>query len=669
MCGIFGVLGPSGIEAGLATSIGATLRHRGPDDEGYLFCDGREVEPIAGRDTPQSVLAAGVPYAPRANFARRVTRPRLILGHRRLSIIDLSPAGHQPMSYRDRYWLVFNGEVYNYIELREELRGRGYDFRTDSDTEVILAAYDCWGEDCLHHFNGMWGLAIFDRRERTLFLARDRFGVKPVYYVIGTTQFGFASEIKALLPLLPQGARINRPKLLDFLVWGISDHTDETMFQEVRQLAAGHRMTLPVGPVLDGIQPLLTEELKPVRWYEVAPRGDLGVRNAPDALAAALESAVRLRLRADVPVGSCLSGGIDSSSIVCLMSRMLRKGGAHAGQKTFSARSDDAAFDESYYARLVADATGAEATFLTPQPERLLEVLDDVIWHQDEPFLSASIFAQWCVFEAARKAGVVVMLDGQGADESLGGYRGFFGAYLASLIRSGSFFRWAEEANAIRREASFSWTRAIGYTAAYLQPALLPLLGRFDGSRAYSDQTWIQPHAKSAFGSDPVLTLGGRASGILGMSIAQLTATNLPMLLRWEDRNSMAFSVEARVPFLDYRFVELALSLPDEAKVGGGVSKRALRQAMRGVVPDAVLDRKDKMGFVTSEALWATRRFPERMRKLLEESARALEGVVVPEVLTKQLDRMCTGAQPYDHRIWRVIVAGRWLRRFGLSLN
>ena len=194
-------------------------------------------------------------------------------------------------------------------------------------------------------------------------------------------------------------------------------------------------------------------------------------------------------------------------------------------------------------------------------------------------------------------------------------------------------------------------------------------MGRLDGSRAYSDRAWVQSNSSNAFDSDPVRGLGGRASDIQGMSIAQLSATNLPMLLRWEDRNSMAFSVEARVPFLDYRFVELALALPDEAKVGGGVSKRALRQAMRGTVPDEVLDRKDKMGFVTSEALWVTKRFPERMKQLLEESARALEGVVVPEVLTTQLDRMCAGAQPYDHRIWRVIVAGRWLRRFGLSLS
>jgi len=665
MCGIFGVIHPAGVSPGTARSISELLRHRGPDDEGFLHCSGQQVEPVGGRDTPEQVFAAAHPYTPKALAAREVMQPRLILGHRRLSIIDLSAAGHQPMSFRGRYWMVFNGEVYNYIELREELRGLGHEFRTDSDSEVILAAYDQWGEDCLARFNGMWGLALLDTSKRTLLLARDRFGVKPLYYIAGRKAFAFASEIKALVPLLDKGPRVNRPRLLDFLVWNISDHTEETMFEGVRQLASGHRLTIEVGPALDGVREITPADLKPVRWYDVVARAAAG--DAPTAVGAALESAVRLRLRADVPVGSCLSGGIDSSSIVCVMSRILRQDNLRGLQKTFSARSDDQAFDESAYARLVAESAGAEAIFVTPGPDALLDALDDLVWHQDEPFLSASIFAQWCVFEAARKAGVVVMLDGQGADETLGGYRGFFGAYLASLIREGRIARWAQEAAAIRREASFSWTRLVGYSAAYLQPKLLPLIGRLE-RRAYSDREWVHPSCRDAFKSDPVQNLGGRASDVSRMSMAQLAATNLPMLLRWEDRNSMAFSVEARVPFLDYRFVELALGLPDEAKVGGGISKRALRQAMRGTVPDLVLDRKDKMGFVTSEALWVTRQAPQRMRQLLEEATRALDGIVAPASLLQQLDSMCAGRRPYDHRIWRVIVAGRWMRRFGLAL-
>jgi asparagine synthase (glutamine-hydrolysing) len=614
------------------------------------------------------VFEARLPYLPRAMAPQHVARPRLILGHRRLAIIDLSVAGHQPMSYADRYWIVFNGEVYNYVELREELRGLGCEFRTDSDTEVILAAYHRWGEACLERFNGMWGLAIFDSLKRTLFLARDRFGVKPLYYVAGHDGFAFASEVKALIASLEGGPRVNRPRLMDFLVWNITDHTEETLFQDVRQLPPGSRMTLDVDAVLDGTGVIRRGQLSPKRWYEVAPSGEVPAGRAAEAVAEALEAAVRLRLRADVPVGSCLSGGLDSSSIVCVMSRLLAKEGVGDIQKTFSARSDDAMFDESSYARMVAEAAGAQATFVTPGPDVLLERLDDLVWHQDEPFLSASIFAQWCVFEAAREAGVIVMLDGQGADESLGGYRGFFGAYLASLMREGRLTAWAHEAVAIRRETGFSWLRTAGYTAAYLSPRLLPLLGRFEG-RAYGDRGWIDPSSRAAFDNDPIERAGGRKSDVRGMSIAQLSATNLPMLLRWEDRNSMAFSVEARVPFLDYRFVELALALPDEAKVGGGVAKRALRQAMRGTVPDPVLDRKDKMGFVTSEALWVTRAMPKQMRERLADSSRALEGIVVPAVLMQQLDAMCAGTRPYDHRIWRVIVAGLWVRRFGLSLT
>lgn len=668
MCGIFGLLSPAGFDAALATELSSVIRHRGPDDEGFLFCSGREVEAVAGPDTPPTVLDASLSYTPRSLRAEIVRRPRLLLGHRRLSIIDLSPAGHQPMAYADRYWLVYNGEVFNYLELRKELQAEGITFRTESDSEVILAAYDRWGENCLARFNGMWGLAILDRVRKTLFIARDRFGVKPVYYTCDATTFGFASEIKALLPLL-QRREVNQARLLDFLAWGISDHTAESMFDGVLQLPPGHHMTLDVAPVLEGVEPIARAALKPVRWYTIAPRAGIGAGSAAEAVGAALESAVRLRLRADVPVGSCLSGGIDSSSIVCMMSRLLGQHGAGGRQKTFSARSDDPAFDESAYARTVAEVAGAEATFVTPGPDGLLDRLDDLVWHQDEPFLSASVYAQWCVFGAARKAGVVVMLDGQGADESLGGYRGFFGAYLASLLRQGQLRRWVGEAGAIRAEADFTWKRAIGYTIAYLHPQLFPLLSRMDGRQAaYSDRAWLRPAALPALDADPVLALGGRASDVRGMSVAQLSATNLPMLLRWEDRNSMAFSVEARVPFLDYRFVELALGLPDAAKVGGGISKRALREAMRGLVPDVVLDRRDKMGFVTSEALWMTRDVPDRMRALLSESAEILGSVVEPQVLLGQHEQMCAGQRSYDHRIWRVIVAGRWIRRFGLRL-
>ena len=313
------------------------------------------------------------------------------------------------------------------------------------------------------------------------------------------------------------------------------------------------------------------------------------------------------------------------------------------------------------------EATRSRPTFVTPTPQELFDDLDALVWHQDEPFLSSSIYAQWTVFRAARQAGVVVMLDGQGADETLCGYRGYFGAYLAGLLRRGNVGAWAREVRALRRQIGFSPLRSLGYTAVYLSPVLQAVAGRLDG-RAYADRGWIHPRARAAFDDDAIRRAGGRPSSVRAMSVAQITATHLPMLLHWEDRNSMAFSVEARVPFLDYRLVEMSLALDDAEKLGGGVSKGVLRRAMRGVVPDRVLDRRDKMGFVTAEPVWMKRDLTARFRAALEESIQVLPGILDPSILTR-FDEVVAGSRPFDQRYWRAVCAGRWAKRFSVAIG
>ncbi|HJV74591.1 MAG TPA: asparagine synthase (glutamine-hydrolyzing), partial [Noviherbaspirillum sp.] len=582
------------------------IRHRGPDDEGYALFQPGVHQPIlcGGQDTPSNVFSNGLQYAPAQQIEQLSAMPvTLALGHRRLSIVDLSPLGHQPMcSAEKRYWIAYNGEVYNHLELRKELEGLGYSFISHSDTEVILAAYAAWGPQCLNRFNGMWGLAIYDSVQRTLFLARDRFGVKPLYLYEGSNGFAFASEIKAFTALPDWKAKANTARLLDFLIWNISDHSNETMFADVKQLSPGHYLLIEIdkmaqrGTAQSGLQ------LASRQWYKLpapVPQKDDDDSQHASVLRALLEDSVRLRLRADVTVGSCLSGGLDSSTIVCLMGEQLRAQKITDSLHTFTARSNDAEFDESRYAMSAVERASSTAHFVTPEPMRLFDDLEKLSWHQDEPFLSTSIFAQWCVFNEARQQGVTVMLDGQGADETLCGYRGFFGAYLAGLVRRGRIIRWLQELGAMKSEIGFSTIRSLGYTSAYLEPRLLGLLGRFD-NRAYSEQNWIRPQWRDAFDNDPFRAAGGRGTTVREMCTAQVTATNLPMLLRWEDRNSMAFSVEARVPFLDYRIVEHCLNLPDGAKLGNGISKAVLRKSMRGIVPDLILDRRDKMGFVTA---------------------------------------------------------------------
>ncbi|UYO48383.1 asparagine synthase (glutamine-hydrolyzing) [Rhodopseudomonas palustris] len=571
------------------------------------------------------------------------------------------------MSYRGRYWMVYNGEIYNYRELREELIALGHTFESNSDSEVALAAYSEWGVDCLSRFNGMWSIVILDTETGRLFLARDRFGVKPLYYWQTGARLAFASEIKSFSVFGDWAPVANVPRVLDFLIWSVTDHTAETMFRDVFQLRGGHYATLDVSRLIAGAADASIGNLEIVRWYVPEPRDEISGRAAEEALRAALEDSVRLRLRADVPVGSCLSGGLDSSAIVAVMSDQLHASTPTAQVNTFSARSTDKEFDEGEYAQLVVTSARTSKHETTPTAARLFEEVSALVWHQDEPFASTSIFAQWCVFALAREQGVTVMLDGQGADEILGGYRGFFGAHLAGLLRAGRLAAWAREVEALRTVVGFSYARSIGYTIAYAFPALKFVLGRLDG-RAYGDLTWINPALRTTARTDPHAELGSNTSSVRAMSTALLSATNLPMLLRWEDRNSMAFSVEARLPFLDYRLVETTLGINDADKVGKGVTKAVLRKAMKGTVPDPILDRRDKMGFVTAEAKWILGDCRDQYRSMLRQAIAAVPQILNDRLLD-QFDEVIRGERTFDHRYWRAISLGQWVQAFGVAVN
>lgn len=646
MCGIFGLLQSGNISVTEVAQMGRALKHRGPDDDGLV---------LFGPGGPAIVSATGCcPDGFQGGIA---------LGHRRLSIIDLSSLGHQPMCYRGRFWITYNGEVYNYMELREELRSLGHEFAGQSDTEVILAAYCEWGPSCLARFIGMWSFAILDLERGTLFLARDRFGIKPLYFWNHAGRLAFASEIKAFSVLEGWRPRPNLPRLLDFLVWNVSDHTDETCFEGVRQVAPGHHLLCDVGGILRAGEPA-PRVVEQRAWYHLTATEGLEGPDYSVALRVALEDSVRLHLRSDVPVGSCLSGGLDSSAIVCLMSTQLRAEGSSNAVEAFSAVSEYAAFDEREFAKAVLKASGANGHFVEPLAVDFLRELPILAWHQDEPFLSTSIFAQWRVFGAARDQGIKVMLDGQGADESLCGYRGFFGAYMAELLKAEGIGSWMREASSIRKAIGFSLARSAAYTIAYQWPGTVGALGRLEG-RAYSERSWIDAAYRKSFLVDPVRRAGGRTGSVQAMSKAQITTTNLPMLLRWEDRNSMAFSIEARVPYLDHRLVELCLGIPNEAKLGGGIAKRVLRDAMRGTVPDVVLDRRDKMGFMTAEPIWMRGEAAREYRAEIKRSAEALSGIISPRVVD-QFDEFLAGRRRFDQRFLRVISAGSWWARFGL---
>ncbi len=625
MCGIAAILGKYEDNAQKIKEMADLVSHRGPDGEGFF--------------TDQQLVA---------------------LGHRRLSIIDLTQNGHQPM-VRNHLVITYNGEVYNYLELRQELTNLGHNFNTQSDTEVILASYQEWGADCLNKFNGMFAFVIYDQIKKKVFVARDRFGVKPLYFrtsLNGTIFIG--SEIKQFSCLPDWKADLNFQIAHDFLNYSLLDHTSETFFQNVLQLKPGHFFEVTLNSN-SSFQPIRQE-----KWYSLKT-GSISTKDISAQFLKLFEDSVSLRLRSDVAVGSCLSGGLDSSSIVCTLDLLLNrsaKGKNNPKQKTFSSCSDIKKFDEKEFIDEVVNATNIDAHYVYPNSNKLFEILEKLIWHQDEPFGSTSIFAQWCVFEIAKKENVKVMLDGQGADEQLAGYHSYFPIFWLHLFRSFSWPLLLREIAAAKAIHGYSYTKAIKMMIALaLPPWALAFLRRRLG------------HNSKDFFSFPVLVKKenplkafSALDSIAKASFAQIFHTNLQMLLHWEDRNSMAHSVEARVPFLDYRLVEFNLSLPDKFKLHGGVTKVILRDAMKGILPEKIRMRMDKLGFVTPESIWATQSAPETFRAKLQEAVDLSNGIVKPEILD-YFERAITGEKTFDFVIWRALCFGAWIKAFNVNVK
>jgi asparagine synthase (glutamine-hydrolysing) len=600
VCGIAGYFDAAGSASeSVVCTMMDRIAHRGPDASGFVLLDTRTAEHWS-RDRPK----------PPRDFD-------LALGHRRLSIIDLSDAGHQPMASGDgRHWIVYNGEIYNYIELRAELATRGHTFRSTSDTEVLLAAYREWGVDCLARCNGMWGFALWDADRGELVCARDRFGVKPLYYAYGPDWFVFGSEIKAVLAHPRVACRPNDAIVYDYLSLKLIDHTDETFFDGIYRLPAGHILRY---------RPGRKPELE--RYWNMAPAFALDSRpedepKAIERFAELFEDAVRLRLRADVPIGTCLSGGIDSSSIVVTANRLmfdeLRLPRALVGdrQRTFSACFDDPRYDERKFIDEVIAKTGASSYRVQPSGTRLWDELPAVLGAMDEPFSSTSQYSQYNVFRLVRESGVTVTLDGQGADELMAGYPGYHGVFLSTLLRAGHVLAAGREAYATwrhsgrgRSAAELALRSAYGLVPERVSTPIRTLLAPYVQGRSPEGRSLrvIRPELHARFGERRLGWIADRHASMhdLGDKLYKDTFEfSLPQLLRYGDRNSMAFSVESRTPLLDYRLAEHIFSLPLPMIMRGGWTKWIFRTAMDGRLPPAIQWRKDKLGFVTPEAVW-----------------------------------------------------------------
>jgi asparagine synthase (glutamine-hydrolysing) len=636
MCGIFGALThePRADLGALGYRLGSVLRHRGPDDHGWLLAGARGIR--LGQYPPPPVAA------------------QVFLMHRRLSILDLSEAGRQPLSDpTGRWYIIYNGEVYNYLELRADLEKRGHAFRTATDTEVVLHAFIAWDRAALNRLVGMFALAILDTQLRRVFLARDPFGIKPLYYARPPQALAFASEVKALLPWPGLARTVEPQRLYDYLRFGLTDHGGATLLAHVHQLPPGHCLDLALDRGWAG---------EPEPYTEPGPAEpiDLPLDEAAGRVRDLFLDNVRLHLRSDVPVGAALSGGVDSSAIVSAM-RVVAPGlELHA----FSYVADRADLSEEHWVDLAARHTGALPHKVRPTPDELVDDLDELIRVQDEPFGGTSIYAQYRVFRAAREHGVPVMLDGQGADEMLAGYHTFLATRLASLLRRGrwlrawTFWRSASRLPGVGRPA----LEALGNL---LPPTLrawgLAVLGR-DLMPAWMNRAWFARR-----GAGPAFAARQPARSLRQHLDQAVARTSLPMLLRYEDRNSMAHSVESRVPFLTTALASFLARLPDEYLLGeGGTSKNVFRRAMRGLVPDPILDRRDKIGFVTPERQWLSHLRPWVEKTLRSECARSIPALE-PAALDVEWQAVLAGRRPFDARVWRWANLIRWAERFGVT--
>lgn len=615
MCGICGIitLNNEPVREAPIRQMMQIQKHRGPDDEGVF------VEDSVG------------------------------LGFVRLSILDLSPAGHQPMFSPDkRYVVVFNGEIFNYIELREELKREGYSFSTGTDTEVLLAAYRHWGEDCLHRFNGMWAFVIYDREEKSVFAARDRYGIKPFYYYQTSDTFAFASEIPPLLSLLTGKPTADNQSIFDYLVFNRTDQTEKTFFNEIKKLQHGHKLNINLQPsTLQPFNPLIS------RWYNLRQKvsSTTGFKT-PEQYHQLFSDAVKLRLRSDVPVGVCLSGGLDSSAIVSTLINDHNK----KDLNTFSAVYNKGQYgDETEFILEYRDQL-ANMHFTTPDADTLKTDLKRFIRAHGEPIPSTAPYAQFKVNELAGKH-VVVTLDGQGADEELAGYHYFFGFYFKDLLRKGNLIRLSKEIAAyIKLHKSTYGLKTFAY---FLLPKNMRTKARVDQG-GFLVPEFVARHknmnsiAGNLYGADT-----------LNDALMDHFEYKLEHLLKWEDRNSMWHSLEARVPFLDYRLVEKTLATNSSMIIHNGWTKHILREAMKGRMPEKIRMRRDKMGFGTPQDEWfRSNQWQEIINEILNSESFANRNIVDPAKAKELFGRHLAGKTNISKDIWKWVHLELWFRQF-----
>lgn len=611
MCGICGIINfkKQPIEKALIRKMMQMMKHRGPDDEGIFIKD------------------------------------NVALGHVRLSIIDLSSAGHQPMLSNDgRYLITFNGEIFNYQELRGELNSKGYNFKTRTDTEVLLNCYIEWGEECLNKLNGMWAFAIYDNLKKTILISRDRYGIKPLYYLTENNRIYFASEILPILKVTNYKSSPNFQAIHDYIVYNRTDQTEDTFFCGIKKLQHGHNLKID------------SAGFKISRWYNLSSKvydGDVSFEEYHELL----KSSVSLRMISDVPVGVCLSGGLDSSSIVSILDRDLGLNETH----TFSAVYGDGKLgDESRFINIFRKNI-PNMHFVYPNAGTLMSDLLDFIKSHSEPVNTTSQYAQYKVMEYAKNY-VTVTLDGQGADEILGGYEYFYGYNFKGMLISGNIGNLISEIFYYLKVNLQIYGLYGIYTLLFL---LLPEhLKRYI---RYSNAKIVNKDLSKEYSKNNSISNTLYKSRNLREALLDHFEYKLEHLLKWEDRNSMAHSIEARVPFLDHRLVEKTISLHHSLLINKGVTKFILRESMKNVLPQEIYQRKDKVGFDTPEAEWF--REPEFIKllfQIIHEGKINDHGIIDKNKSAEMLRQHIQKKNDNSRELWKILNIEFWIIEFFL---
>jgi asparagine synthase (glutamine-hydrolysing) len=635
------------------------IKYRGPDDYAYLVF-GDLFKPLLFKDKEELADAS------LSNLFGG-------FGFRRLSIIDTSNNGRQPMSdLSGNIWIVYNGEVYNYIEIRNLLEERGYKFRSGTDTEVIINSYLEWGESCLEMFNGMWSFCLVDLTRKKIICSTDRFGIKPFYYFSDKNNFIFSSEVKQIFEINESVKNINEKVLFDYLSAGsYGNETEETFIQDIFRLPAGHSLVIDISD--GGLQ------CKKHNWWNLTVKDEYYEENDINKISNKIfelfHDSLKIRLRSDVEIGSCLSGGLDSSGIVCMLDKIMKQDGINRQQKLFTIISGLEGNTEFEFAKEIAEKVNGDHICRKIDGSVDINEISEFVWHNDEPLIKASTFGGYSVYKLARDSGIKVVMDGQGLDEYAGGYFSPPYVELMNYLKSHKKIElYIRHLNYFASVPGLSRSAILESVLKYKLKQFVHLYSSrnmrfklFNSVRKYLKNDFLTENIQSSqlYQKFDIEDKRIYCDDIKLKNFKLFTRINLPGILRQVDRNSMAFSVEARIPFLDHRLVEYIFSIPSEFIIDKSKTKYAYRVAMKSVIPENILNRNDKIGFHTDEfsIMNNVRQDFSEMLNNIKSSNRFFN----KKYLLNNIPEMLDDGTKYDNILWRTMNALIWINRFNLN--